>query len=726
MMTEKTPLLTNKPELIDLGYYFNVLGKAKWRILSFTILVTALVTFFVFNLTSMYRATATLLIEANQTKAVSFDEVYGLDSSRQEYYQTQFEILKSDIIAREVIMRLDLDKHKDFKIEPSLLQQGMLYVQNVLVPKPNEELTEAEQREKEMIKLIRLFKSRLSVSPILKTQLVKISYSSSSPKLSAKVANMVGEVYIQNNMQAKMGITRQTSDWLSDRLSGLRKHLEDSEARLQNYREAQELVDIEGVAGLIRQELEQTSGQLVEARNEANKLASINRIISGYGKHDLNRLGSIPEITSHPAVQNVKREVIAAERKVSELAGVYGAKHPNMIAARAELVTVQRNLDQQVRALVMGIEKDLSRAKRNVSALENNLTNIQKRYQSVTRKETEYNRLLREVETNRKIFNTFLTRSKETEVTSDFTSAVARFTDRAFAPSNPASPKKKMLVLLAFFLSLGFGVVMAFIFDALNDTVKQVNDVEGKLAQRMLGLLPISKSTRKNPFTTYAFFNKHFRRFSESVRTLRTGLVLSQMERENKVIEVTSSVPSEGKTTTATNLAFSMAQIEKVLLIDADMRRPSLGKWFDIPAYHLGLSNLIAQTASLEECLYHDEQSGLSILPCGQIPSNPQELLASSHFAEILEQLKQQFDRIVIDTPPTQAVSDSLIVAQHVDSVVYVVKANSTRQGVIKSGLSRLFDAKANVAGVVLNQVDVKKMGEHHGYYDSYEYSKPS
>jgi len=718
-------------EVIDLSAYLNVIKRNKWSILSFSLIVTLLTILLTLTLTKRYTATATLLIEAEQSKAVSFDEVYGLDSSKKEYYLTQFEVMKSDSIAREVITKLDLKAHADFISKPSFIGEATGFFKG-LFPFLNKteklQLTEQEQQDLEMLSLLEVFKARLSVSPIRKTQLVSISFESSDPKLAALVANTVGEVYIESQMRAKMGITQQASSWLNTRLFQLRVQLDESEEKLQAYREAQKLVDIEGIAGLVTQELEQTSEQLVTARTEKNNLQSINRVISEYGNNNLELLGSMPEITSHKVVQDVKREVILVERKVSELSEVYGPKHPKIISAKAELATVKSNLNKQIKGLITGIEKELNRITRTVSALEADLVKIRAEYQEITRKETAYNQLKREVETNRNIFNTFLSRSRETEVTSDFSSAAARFTDRAYAPKDPSKPNKILIVVLAFIASFGFSVVMSFVFDALNDTVKNKNDVENKLAQRMLGILPFVKVPKNSTFGIHAYFDEHYRRFAESVRTFRTSLLLTQLDREHKVIAVTSSSPGEGKTTTSTNLAMSLAQMGKVLLIDADLRKPSIAKRFDIPVFHPGLSNLIVGTEQLSECTHIDEQSGVTIMSSGQIPGNPLELLSSNRFNELLVRLKSTYDHIIIDTPPTQAVSDALVIAQNTDSVIYVVKADLTRIKTTKAGIERLFESKAHIAGVVVNQVDITKSKEEHnyGYYDYYDYTQES
>ena len=736
------PLRNNAPfelsktpteELIDFRHYFAVVNKNKWRIGFLAVAVALFTAIIALNITPIYKATATLLIEADQAKAVSFDEIYGLDSNRKEYYLTQFEILKSRKVAQAVVERLDLKNHRDFIAQPSFISDSIKTIKSSIPFLPEKKVSTLIGEEKESMalqSLVKKFLSRLSINPVRKTQLVKISFESSDAKLAALVANTVGEVYIEQNLSSKMGMTEKAAGWLTTRLSGLRIRLDESESKLQQYRERENLIDVSGVSGvlgLVSSELEQTSQQLVVARHVRNKLLSIVRVIDEYGRDNLDMLGSISEITSHNTIQNVKRSLITVELKVSELSQVYGAKHPKMIAAQAELTTVQNNLASQIRRLITGVEKELTTSERNVKALEQELVRIKAQYQSVTAKEYEYKKLSREVSTNQKIYDTFFSRSKETEVTSDFNSAVARFTDRAFRPSRPTKPNKPLIVILAFIATIGVGIIITFVLDSLNDTFKGVSDIEGKLSQRMLGLLPLVPFNKKIGFMLHYFFNDNGKKFAESVRTLRTSFVLTQLDKETKTIEITSSVPGEGKTTTSTNLAFALAQVERTILIDADMRKPSVCKRFGIPPYHPGLANLIAGTESFDECVYHDDVSGLTIMPCGQRPPNPLELLSSPKFAQVLEELKQSFDRIIIDTPPVQSVSDALIISQQADAVVYVVKSDDTRIGVAQEGIGRLVRANAKIAGVVLNQVDTKKMSQadsYHGYYNEYSYGE--
>jgi len=710
-------------EVIDLRQYCRVVDRFKWRIAALSVAVAMLTAMVVFSMTPRYQATATLMIEAAQAKALSIEEVYGLDSSHKEYFLTQFEILKSRKIAERVVERLALTSHAEF--DPDQRESGFsLRDWLPFLPAP-EPLTEEEARELKLQQVTDAFARRLTISPVRNTQLVNITFESESPQLAAKVANAVAEVFIESHLEAKLEMTQQATSWLNGRLDGLRTKLEVSEAKLQAFQESEGLVDVEGVQGLAAQGLNEITTQLMQTRKEMKQAESIHQLVQTRGA-DPNALASLPEVLNHQVIQDVKKAEVDASRKVSELARRYGPKHPKMIAARDELASVRENLRSEVRQLIAGIENDYETAKANERALERELAHAKGEYQRISRKESRYNELKREVDVNRQLYNAFLTRFKETSETSDFEAANARLTDPATAPRAAAKPKKGLIILLALLTSAMFGVMLAFLVEALNDGIRNPEDIENKLGQCMIGLLPWVKHGKEERLSLGTFFDGDHHSFAEAVRTLRTSLVLSHLEKPAKVISVTSSVPGEGKTTVAENLGFALAQMEKVLLIDADMRRPSVGREFGLPVYHPGLSNLIAGSSQLNECVYHDEKSGLDVIPAGAVPPNPQELLSSPRFAKVLQLLTDTYDRVIIDTAPAQVVSDALIVSRVADSMLYVVKADSTRQKMINNGIGRLLQVGARLDGVVLNQVDTTSKtsyyGDYYGYSGDYAY----
>ena len=578
------------------------------------------------------------------------------------------------------------------------------------------------ERASEREKLIDAFTDRLSIEPVRKTQLVNISFEAFDPELAAQVANAVGDAYIDSQLEAKMGITQKANAWLGGRLGELRLKLDESEKALQEFRVREGLIDVSGVRSLGSQELERLGQEITQARAKKAQIDSFVRVVNQYGANNIERLESLPEITTHAGIQGVKMELVQAERKVSELSKTFGPKHPKLIAVKSELATVQDNLRSQIKQLVEGMKDEADTVSQNLAALEAEMNKSKGLYQDLSGKEAEYQRLQREVETNRQLFDTFMARQKETEVASDFNSAIARFTDRAMPSSEPVKPKRRVIVLVAFVSALLFGVVIAFVQDSLNDTIKTTQDIELQLQQRALGMVPHIPGKIALAEINKLFFASEQRQFSESIRSIRTSVSLLGIERPIQVMAVTSSVPEEGKSTVSCNMAFAMSQLDKVLIIDADMRKPTVAKRFALPAFQVGLANYLAGTEDLNDCIVTDEQSGVDIMAAGTIPLNPLELLSSPRLQELLTLLRGRYQRIIIDTPPVQAVSDALVISQFVDAVLMVVKADQTRSGLVKHSLSSLINAHARVLGVVLNDLDLSKAEKYYGGYGYYQY----
>lgn len=415
-------------------------------------------------------------------------------------------------------------------------------------------------------------------------------------------------------------------------------------------------------------------------------------------QNDLVKTGDTEGVLALNAkqLQDLSERQIQAQFKLSEISKRYGPKHPAYVQTQFELDEAEIAL-RQARKTAM----------------------------AVARKEFRLQELMREVETNRNLYDTFFTRIKEANQTRQLETANARVVDPAVVSSIPVKPNKRLTMALAFVLSLMMGVLLAFLLDYLDSTFKGAEDVEARLGVPMLGLLPIAKSKNKLDVAQPIFLEDGLQGYAEAMRTVRTGVILSSIDTPHQVVVVTSSVPSEGKTTTSLNLALAMGQMERVLLIDADMRRPSVAKACGIPGASPGLSNLVAGSADMEQCIHHLADGGIDVLTAGLIPPNPLELLSSKRFKEVLGQLAQQYDRIVIDSAPTLAVSDALVLASLANAVIYVVKSDSTAFHSARTGIQRLQRVNAPIAGVVLNQVNftkANKYGSYYGYYDYYGY----
>ena len=717
-------------EVIDLKHYWHVVRRQLKKIIALSVVATIIAVLVVLSLTPKFSATTTLLIESEEARILSIEEVYGMQGNSREYLLTQFEILKSRALAERVVKELNLVNQPEYN--PYHKANGKKFsIKALLVGEP-----EPPTQEKIIAKTVGVFWDKISISPVRKTQLVKISVESESPELAAQASNAVANAYIQSQLEAKVGLTKQAVDWLSERMGGLKSRLNNSENKLQGFRDKNHLVDVKGVSTLIAKELDHITEKLVDARSKRLEYQSTYQQLQSIKELNYESLSDLPVILRNPLVIKLRENESTAELKVSELSKRYGPKHPRMIAAQSDLAAVQHSMLVQMKRLASGIKNDFLSAKVQETSLEEALKKAKAEVTIINRTEFALSGYVREVKGNRTLYETFLKRIRETSETGSLQTANARITDPGMVPEKPIKPKKKIIVALVMIMSLMFGVVLAFLLDALDATIKNAEEVDHKLGFGLLGILPLLKANKDNAALApekapvRAFVHGDNVGFKESVRTLRTGVTLASLESPVQIMLFTSTVPGEGKTTTSANFSAACGQMEKVLLIDADMRRPTIAKQLNLPANSKGLSNAVAYPDTLDESIHHVEDLNIDVMPSGPIPPNPLELLASKNFQAVLAQLKGRYQKIIIDSAPTHIVSDAAYLSTLVDGVVYVIKADSTNDKLVKSGLKRLDESNARILGVVLNQLDLEKEAKYGGDYSysygAYDYSTNS
>lgn len=723
---------SNNPavEVIDLSHYWLVIRRHLKKILALSFLVTLLAALVVLAMTPIYKATATLMIEAEEAKIVSIEEVYGLSGNNSEYFLTQFEILKSRDLARRVVEKLNLVDVAEFNsAHPS---HGESFSLKALLLGEGEALSEEALEQQIFEDTVDAFWQAVAISPVRKTQLVKVSVSSESPALASKAANAMAQAYIDSQLEAKTGLTQQASGWLEQRLGGLKSQMNKSEARLQAYRDENNLVDVKGVNTLLSKELDQITEKLIDAKSRRLELESSFEQVRSLKQQNYESLSKLPVILAHNLVTRLRENETSAELKVSELSKRYGPKHPKMIAAQSDLEAVRSATLLQMKRLAAGIENDFVAARQKEDSLKKALAVTKAEVRELNQTEFKLNEYVREVNSDRALYQAFFKRVKETAAAGDLQAANARIVDGAVVPKFPVKPNKKLVVALAMVVSLMFGIALVFLWDALDATIKNADDVDYKLNATLLGIVPLIKNlhdkTGKPRFPAVkALVQGDDQGFKEAVRTLRTGLTLATLTQPAKTLLFTSSVPGEGKTTSSVNFAAALAQNEKkVLLIDADMRRPTVAKQLELAPGSKGLSNAVAYPEMINDCIHRIADLNIDVIPAGPIPPNPLELLASKNFNDLLAQLTEQYDQIIIDSAPMGAVSDALYLSSLTDGVVYVIKSDATKDKLVQSGLTRLDESNARLLGVILNQVDIEKEAkygnQYSGYYDAYEY----
>lgn len=674
---------------VALNEILTPLWARRWKVIFFTLVVTFLVAFYVSLLKPSYKATAILQIGSNKpANTLSINDAFNESNASKEQIQTQYELLRSRKFAERVISQLNLVEHIEFN--SGKYNDKVAFFEKIGQPKSKLSVRD----------IVTAFQSRLSISPIANTELVKITFSSYSPNLSQKVANQVGITYLQYQDEIHSASKETTSQWLVDQLEELGKKLEVSEQSLQNYRETEGIVDIKGIVGLVGGQLSELTSEALKAEKLKDDLKVTYQEIKK-NRSDYTKLIEMQEVNGQSAFLLLKRDEEKVERKLYELSQRYGPKHPKRIAVQAELESLEKRIKSQILAIVSSVEKDYYNAVEKVNATEQRLAQAKKDYIRLSRLQNKFSQLSREVETNKELYNNYLVRLKEADAMGNYkANFYVRFIDKAIMPKSPFAPNKTLAVMISFILALAFISVVIIMRELLVDTLNSRRKLDNFNEAPILAVLPrIKASSSEKKEDAYISDN----RFTEAIRTLRTALLFNNEQTPPKIIAITSSVPNEGKSTVALHLARSFSEMEKVLLIEADMRHPTIAKNMNLNQHRPGLSNLLAKTHQINECIIRDKNVKLDILTSGISPANPLAFLSMKRFNMLIKVFGNFYDRIIIETPPVNAVSDAVIISKLVESVLYVVHGNKTKREQISSGLRMLKQVNAPIEGVVIN-----------------------
>ncbi len=722
---------SEEKDTIDLLKYWRVIWRAHWKIGWLILLGCALAMATLSFIPPQYIGSTTLLIKEKTPPLLSFQQITDSSSGTVDYLQTQLALVQSRDLAERAVKKLGLTTHPvtDPRQQPKSwfaprrwlaaleLDQWLpvlgRFISVQVTPSETDIFNQVTQD------LMR----RTSVKFVGKSQLIKIEVELPDPGLAAATANAIAQGFIDSQLDNSLKSSLTNTSWMNSRLIELRNNLRSAEDKLQAYREAQGLVDVGGVATISANELEMTGNRMIDARRNLAEAESRFRQVQALSNGDLSKLSSVPAVLSNPLVQKFQAQQAKAQAKVEELSGRYGPKHPTLAAARAELRTATESLRLQVRQVVASIEQDYQLARASESSLRQSFNSNKAQIQDISRKEFQLREFQREVDSSRALYETFITRLKETAATSDMDSTKARIVDPAIAPLEPSKPRKTLIMAIVAVVTALIGIALALLSETLNKTFKTDEAIESTLDVPLLSVVPLVMKRSRRQLARLFDDNDH-PRFCETIRNLRTWLMLHGGDMPSQVVLVASTMAEEGKSTIANNLAYSLAKLERVLLIDADMRRPSLSLNFDFPADAPGLANVLAGTARLEDCIR--TVGNLDMLPAGKLSPPPLDLLSSSRLAPMLKVLKSRYQRIIIDSPPAQMVSDALLLAKHSDAVIYVIKAESTPVSQVQKCLALLQQSHAPVFGVVLNQVDLRKARKqgysHSDTFQNYDY----
>ncbi|MCP4400579.1 MAG: polysaccharide biosynthesis tyrosine autokinase [bacterium] len=719
---------------IDVRALWRVLKKWRWLIITLPCICAVIGMLISFQLPPVYQATARILIEKGSSNILSFQEVFEVNSADKDYYQTQLNILQSRSLAESVIRTLQLEKHlqEDVLRQPrAILRQYVKEIQKFLgLQASASALSDSSPASAEVEMLLTHFTGKMKISPVSNSRLIDIQARFSDPQLVAPIANSLVAAYMELHLENKLAASKKAVHWLEKELTEAKKKVLNSERALQDNNQEHDILAVEERQNLGVQQLAELNTALNQARIERMAIEVKYRQVKNLTSESA---GKIPQVTNDPLIQQLKLRVFKLETELSEILKKFRTQHPNVIALQSQIDSVREQMNGAIQQIFLSISTEYTMAFVREEELQKLVEAQKQEMQKLSRQTIENSVLRREVESNRRIYESLLQRVKETSVTERLESNSIQMIEQAREPNSPLGPRKSRNTVLALILGLAAGLGLAFVGETLNNKISIPEEFENILNLQFLGLIPkigpkeIQLRDRKQALDTIIATITLFMPqspASEAYRGLRTNIQFSFLKQKN-ILLITSTEPSEGKSTIVSNLGITLAQNgQKTLIIDCDFRKPTIAKIFHLAEDQPGFADMIAGEQGSEKTGYPTELPNLHIIPCGSIPPNPSELLGSPAASRIIESFTTEYDVILLDSPPITAVTDSLILTRLVTGVMLVVRAGQSKREVIRYAGAQLQNAGAHIIGGVLNAADLRKNASYYGYQYSQYYQR--
>jgi capsular exopolysaccharide synthesis family protein len=725
----------------DLSQFFSILLRNKMLIIGVIVIGTLLSIFLVQGMTPLYSAHASLVLQRQQINVSGRSAESVVQGLTPDFYtsETEAEIIRSRTLALKVVEQLDLKNNPLYNPllrEPKIGLMGSL--KSVLgiasfkeiIPQSwraslgmgVEEsaeipivLTEAQKEQNLRQYLVDVFLAGLSVEAGGASLVIDLSYISPDPDMAALATNTVADLYILGQLNAKYEATERANRWLADRVGELRLRVGASSRKLESFRRRAGLVNI-GDTTLYAQQLAELNSQLIGSRTvlaEADaRYNQVQRLLGTPGGLD-----TAAAVLESPLIQRLREQESELTRNIAELETQYRDAHPKMILARSELEDLQKRINQEVNKVAINLGNELEITEIRQEKLEAEIEKLQKRVGEQNQAEVKLNELSSVAQADRELYETVLARFKQVDTQrQQFIEPDARVISYATPPHSPSRPRKGLIIGAGLILSDLIGFLLAFVREQLESGFRTIDQVEDVIGIPAIAMLPYVAGANKSGKTPYDLvIDRPTSSYAEAMRTLRTALLLSDVDRPPRTISVTSSVPGEGKTTASLSLARAAAKSgQKVLIIDCDLRKPSLHEALQVPNTQ-GIVDYLSHEKELEDVIEIDFKSEAHYILAGPSVSNATDVLASNLMSELLEALGDIYDLVVLDTPPVLAVSDTLVLGRQVDKTVFIIEWNKTRRSAVANALRQVVASGADVAGVVLSQVDVKKLERYYG-----------
>ncbi len=720
-----------------LGELFRLLWRRRGLIGGVVVLSLAAVAVILMSIKPTYTATADILIDTKEARVTDLEQVLSDTTPDKEALLSEIEVIRSRALIDRLVDDFQLVRDPEFNrnLQPltaigTAIDSVETFFRGVLPEdlvsnwsSPSD--AQLDQQTSERNEAVDTFLDNLDVGMKGQSRVITIRFTSEEAKKAAQLANAVAEAYLLAQLDAKYEATRRANQWLSTKLQDMREKVAESENAVEQYRSRAGLLQSNHEGTLISDQVTDLSGQLIAARAD--------RTVAEARLQQARQLAKSPsgaeaaaDVLGSPIIVELLRQEAEVKRKVAELADELGDRHPRMVSARAEVSNVQAKLRTEINKVVQKLENDAAVARAREASLQTSLKSMEARLAQANTAEVQLRALEREADANKSTLESFLSRFEEISAQSDLSAhdISARILSRAIVPEIPSAPQKGLILGIALVAASAFATLLAFAIETLDRGFRSSDQIEDAIGVRTLGLVPImGRGGRSSNGPEQDLIDNPSSLFGEAIRSVYASILISGSRPTPRTVLITSSQPAEGKSTIAVSLA-RMCAISgmRTLVVEADLRKPTVHKMM-ATAQVPGLVEFYRGEATLAEIVHQDVPTGAHVLPSGKLVVDPVKVLKSVGVGQLLKTVAQQYDLVIIDTPPIMAVADARILAPEVDSTVFVVRWGKTHREVVLVGLKALMETGAHLTGIVLSRVDLKRHAEY-GFGDSGYYYK--
>ncbi|MEM1297807.1 MAG: polysaccharide biosynthesis tyrosine autokinase [Pseudomonadota bacterium] len=718
---------------LDIRRLLELLWRQKWVPILCLCISMVLGQIYLKQVVPLYTSRAEVMVDLRGEQVVNLDSVVG--ELGRNPVPNQIRVLTSQQVLGRVVSHLRLDKDPEFNralAEPSAIAAWKTELRELLAggvlgglldrsrsKAPDDETENASATH---LALVAALRSRLMVRKVPGSDVIALDFTSQDPSKAALIANTLAELYIVDQLETKFEATRRASAWLSDRLGTLKAKVESSEAAVEAYKATHSIVEVDGNGNINLQQLADLNTELIAAR--AARAQAEARFVQVEQRLARGGITAAAEVVSSPLILTLRTQLSELARKEAELGSRYGEKHPNIINLRAEIADVRGAASGEVRKIIETLRNDAAVARARQQTLEAGVADLESKSQRLSQSTVQLRQLEREANAERAIYENFLNRFRQTTEQEALETPDARVLSVATPPLRPSEPKRKKVLGLSGAAGLALGLGLVALLETLANTFRATGEITERTGLPVLASLPHSGRARRRRLLDY-IREKPNSALAEAVRKLRTALFLSNIDAPPRVVAITSSVPGEGKSTTALLLAHMSQQMKKsAIVVDCDIRRPTLHRTMALENGQ-GLLSVLDGTAELETAIRKDPESGLDLLPTIEAIPQAADVLSSERFTKLVGTLRERYELVVLDTPPILLVSDAAAIGKLADTTVYAVRWDHTPREAAAQGLDLLAGLGIRLAGCVATMVSRRQEARYaaaqygYGYYSA-------